>query len=145
MSAWLVSRRHIDALVTATRQLPRWGDTPWSDDPDELGRMLWGECLKSVSSRYPRDGDGEWPGPAGLTRAEIAGYTYTPPTRTAGGETGAPAYDHATLLKAIDCYEYQSSEHDGWRKSIARKLCGALRDHLIGTLPGYSAAPWGIT
>ena len=46
--------------------------------------------------------------------------------------------------KAIDCYEYQSCEHAGWPRSEARALCAALRHRLIGELPGYDAAPWGI-
>lgn len=135
MSAWLVSRRHIDALVTAatTAQFYNRELEQITAEPDALGRLLWGECLKSVSARYPRDGDGEWPGPAGLTRAEIAGYTHTPLT-----------FDPVTLLKALDCYEYQSCEHDGWRTSTAREVCQSLRRYLIATLPGYHNAPWGL-
>jgi hypothetical protein len=47
-------------------------------------------------------------------------------------------------LKAISCYEYQSCEHPGWRKSEAHAFCEALRDMAIGCLPGYDDAPWEI-
>lgn len=138
MSAWIVSKEHIDALVQAAL-IPtphaRDGIIADPDDAHVVGRMLWSECHRSVRSRYPGDADGALPGPTGLTWAEITAYTYTPPS--------APL-PPVVVLKNLDCYEYQSCEHDGWTASEARKFCDRLRDHVIKLLPGYEAAPWGI-
>jgi hypothetical protein len=48
------------------------------------------------------------------------------------------------LLKAVDCLEYQSCEHEGWNKSEAKKECERLRAIATRNLPGYNEAPWGI-
>ena len=45
-------------------------------------------------------------------------------------------------LKALDCYEYQSCEHPEWETSEAFEFCRAMRNLLIGCLPGYDAAQW---
>lgn len=71
MSAWIVSKTHIDYLVTA---LIRAELTDKS--PDEAGRMLWRECLASVAWRYPNDGDGGRPGPVGFHDSEVDTYTW---------------------------------------------------------------------
>jgi hypothetical protein len=94
------------------------------------GRLLLAACVRSVAYRYPHDSDEALPG-AGA-RPET--YHYRPPV----------PFSPVVLLKAIDCYEYQSCEHPQWRTSDARAICAALRHRLIGELPGYSAAPWGI-
>lgn len=47
------------------------------------------------------------------------------------------------ILKAIGCYEYQSREHPGWPKSESYRFCLALRDAMISRLPGYAEAGWG--
>ena len=44
--------------------------------------------------------------------------------------------------KAIDCYEYQSCEHPGWRDSGAKAFCERLRSALIGAMHGYEEAEW---
>ena len=49
-----------------------------------------------------------------------------------------------TVLKALDCYEYQSCEDPGWADSEAAHFCEALRRATIRMLPGYDKAPWGI-
>jgi len=55
--------------------------------------------------------------------------------------------DIAAAMKALDCYEYQACEHDGWEKSDVKAWCHILRRGLLMRLPGfdaaYSAAPWG--
>jgi len=48
------------------------------------------------------------------------------------------------VLKAIACYAYQSSDWEDWERSRASAFCETLRFKLIGILPGYDAAPWGI-
>jgi hypothetical protein len=51
----------------------------------------------------------------------------------------------AAMLKAIDCYEYQSCETPDWEDTEAARFCQALRAHLIHQLPGYDEADtWAI-
>lgn len=102
------------------------------DDADDVGRMLLAENIASVAHRYADDTFDELPGPVRKTRVEDYRYRY--PGR----------FDPVTLLKAIDCYAYQSCEHPRWAYSKANAFCCALRRRLIARLPGYDAAPWGI-
>ena len=157
MSAYIVSKAHIDAIVHTARvgvcgrevnPMTAWNFRYWNGErsvgvrgegsESAVGRMLWIENQRSVSARYPNDRDGEWPGPAGLTLAEIEGYEFqriNPYRRTL---TAVQA------LKAIDGYEYQSCEHEGWHTSEAKMLIDALRKSLIHALPGYDEADWEI-
>jgi hypothetical protein len=59
MSAWVVSRDHLDLLVTAALA---W-DLTALPHVDETGRMLWKENLLSGAYRYPANRDGDRPGP----------------------------------------------------------------------------------
>lgn len=136
MSAFLVSKEHIDALVLSAwlcRDDMKWAGFDVSVDSDKLGRMLWAECLKSVSYRYPNDKDGERPGPINFRDDEVKFYAY--PLATEKPEPVA-------ALKLLACYEYQSCEHPAWPDSDARKFCERLRHALIARLPGYEEAEW---
>ena len=132
MSAWIVMNRHIHVLVQAATRPTEFGPLRFSfqphdpedstrvsvvcTQPDALGRMLLRENIASVAYRYPDDTFDELPG----------------------------SFSVVEVLKAIDCYEYQSCEHPQWKHSEAHAFCAALRRRLIGTLPGYDEAPWGI-
>lgn len=133
MSAFVVDKRHIDVLVTAGLVFKRDGGLYWYDaakqtrkldytTADAVGTMLLAENVKSVNDRYDDHGEAE-------------SYTFT-------FVDGTP--DPVVVLKAIACYEYQSCEHDGWKKSDAKAFCDALQDVAINALPGYGAAPWEI-
>lgn len=133
MSAWIVSKEHIDHLVTGILTAELSDKTP-----DELGRMLWAECLASVAARYPHDGDGERPGPVGFRDNDVKTYTWARTKLLTDGE----------LDKTVACYEYQSCEHYGWRDSEAMRLCNELRNGLARRNGGESpdwpdTAPWG--
>ena len=53
--------------------------------------------------------------------------------------------DIARLLKAIDSYEYQSCEHEGWATSSVAAFCNQLRHALYSRLPGYQDGDgWAI-
>jgi hypothetical protein len=160
MSAYVVDRAHIDALLTAglyhAPQYPGDGCSPlrWFDrDPaendghewyekhhreltretaDAVGRMLWWENLRSVGYRYP---DGELPAPDGML-AELDTYTFN-------RLPGIP--DPVVVLSAIACYEYQTCEHPGWHGSEAQAFCSALKERCIRRLPGWDDAPWEVT
>lgn len=162
MSAWVVSRVHIDLLVKAalvygpgnvsngrlswftvdpeeegygrayaTRQ--KLGETILAD---EFGQLLWTENVCSVAARYPADGWAEdhpdEARPAGDPEAAAAAsYTYREPGYT-------PTL--AETLRLLDCFEYQSCEHDGWNGSQVRRACDALRAQVCGLL---AEGPWG--
>lgn len=130
MSAWVVSRKHIDYLVSAAKQYDphhymRYGETRMAElTTTELGRDLWRENMASVAYRYED---------ARIEDEMLADYRFC-----------RVAIDPVVALKAIDCYEYQSCEHPEWRASKARKFCDDLRGVCICALPGYDQAPWGI-
>ena len=164
MSAFVVDKAHIDALVTAGLAWPRdelrWmtRDTTaddWTGDyaaycatirnltrqltretADEVGRMLWAENVRIVQGRYPDTVEsGEYPGPIDFCDAEVLTYKFEPLRGTV---------DPVIALKALACYEYQSCEHAEWSASEAVRFCEALRLYLIDHLRGYSDAPWEI-
>jgi hypothetical protein len=149
MSAFVVNKAHIDALVTAAAEVRnhdsgmRWfaaegnfarHELTYSDTDrlSEVGMMLWAENVASVEARYPDTLEtGDYPGPASFERESAALYRFD---RT---EVLAPV----VILKALDCYEYQSCEHEGWYASEARQFALALRDKMIHALPGYDNGP----
>lgn len=131
MSAWRVSKTHIDVLVTVAIDARHPGSSFYfyhegegryvtRETADEIGRMLWEENFRSVNHRYDES-------------EPVPEYRFA---RT----EDKPIVE---VLKGIDCYEYQSCEHDEWESSAAKRFCDSLRDTLIGKLPGYDAAPWG--
>lgn len=134
MSAWIVSREHIDILVTAL-------DPSTQAEGDRLGRMLWAECLKSVAYRYPHDTDGGRPGPTDFHDADVQTYIWTP--------REVPA---AWIRAAASCYDYQSCEHPGYKTSEARRIAHSLCEryaaydrHRDYNQPvGPDNPPWGI-
>jgi len=148
MSAFVVDKAHIDALVAAGlraqdgeyAELPLTWSVPRRRAParldylsaDAVGRMLWRENVRSVAARYPNDAV-VW---ANAMR-EADAYTFP-------GTTVVRAPGLAAALKAIDCLEYQSCEHRGWKTSEAKRFCEALRARLVALLPGYREAAWGI-
>lgn len=164
MSAFIVGKPHIDALVHAAaahrvgehHSGMSWyhftvtDDQGWPADmrryevgysdqesQDECGRMLWAENLRSIEYRYPDTIDNQmYPGPGGfLGWPDVEQYTCK-------GLRQAP--DPVAILKAIECYEYQSCEHPGWRTSNAQAFCENLRRKMIVALPGYREADWEV-
>lgn len=149
MSAWIVDKAHIDLLITAGLVLSRpHGPLRWNESSDEnvwksrelrqenaadIGRMLWLENYASVDRLY--GDEDELPGPVGLTFDKVGKYVFRPINGT---------LDPVVVLKAIDCYEYQSCEHPGWKTSEARRFCQSLQSTCIGRLKGYDDAPWGF-
>lgn len=166
MSAFVVSKSHIDALIAAGLT----GSYPLSwyhegehhqlkhDNASNVGAMLWAENVRSVEHRYSPPGReaiyGEgWetpnaPLPGSYTRVEIVPEVQPieMPEWVGGYMFKRPqrAYQGVEILKAIACYEYQSCEHDEWETSEAKTFCKALRSRMIQSLPGYDTAAWEI-
>lgn len=142
MSAYVVDKAHIDALVKAAlgqrQDFRYWHNEEHkrvdSNNAEEIGAMLWNENVRSVSYRYPSDSLESLPGR--IDSPWLTPYTYS--------FMRTPYREPVAVLKAIDCYEYQSCETPDWEQSEAFAFCRALRRHVIGRLPGYDEADWSI-
>jgi hypothetical protein len=109
MSAFLVSQKHINLLVNADREASR---SPVDEEEcNRRGAVLWAENWRSLEALYGDRAEERW---ARET------YVYSP--------LWPRHWKPVEVLKAIDCYEYQSCEH---------------LECMISELPGYDAAPWG--
>lgn len=168
MSAFVVDKQHIDLMVRAAlkacptryagdgrrlswwrtdenggyagwRELNQHAETMEDDDykafytPSQLGQMLVSENVRSVHHRYPdTDPDeGDLPGP--VDAFYMAPYVYADPGRDLSpGE----------VFRAIDCLDYQSCEHEGWRSSEAFAFCAALRKAYCDQIADAEEAAW---
>lgn len=153
MSAFIVSKAHIDALVTAGYDQRREGMSfrrldgsngriPLdATNVDTLGQMLTDAIVASVSYRYPDDMPDELPGPTDHWWLEA----YELPTNLiAPIRMGGPPPTTIEVLKLISCYEYQACERPDWEESAARDYCDYLRRVLVTRLPGYAEAAWEL-
>ncbi len=157
MSAHIVSKAHIDALVLIAAEGPQdraaqYAGDGWStphyrmDDgstldarhnPELIGSLLWQENILSVSARYPTDSFDTLPGPCELSMTDVLAFDYQ--------RAEARRLTTVEALKAIDGYCYQSCEHPGWKASAVYGFVQQLRGSLIGCLPGYDTADsWSI-
>jgi hypothetical protein len=115
MSAFIVDNAHIDVLVNAIAQ---YGVTPNNArrvDYRALGQLLWDENILSVDHRY---------------RESNPQDRYI--LHTTEGNL-----DPLAVLKAVDCYVYQSCEHREWEASDAHTWMTRLREAIYTTAPDY--------
>ncbi len=148
MSAFMVSKEHIDLLVALAIDGPRgvapnvWGAPFFNDNrasresADAMGELLVKENLSSIHGRYPdtvTEPEGT-PGP--FEQYWMQPYVF---------QDRRYRMTVAEAFSAISCYEYQSCEHEEWHTSEARQFCEALRHSLGRCVPGYSDAPWEWT
>jgi hypothetical protein len=103
---------------------------------DDLSEMLRAENARSVSYRYPGYTGNPSPTPPRVLRR---------PRITRSIFSGNPVAELSKLIKQCHCYEYQACEHPEWEGSAARKFVRRIEREAIRRLPGYEAAPWGIT
>ena len=148
MSAWMVSKGHIDALIRISLEGPKDGNRrQWSrpyfqhqeltyTQADLLGETLTKENLASINYRYPDTVHNPDNTPGPVEHYWLEPYEYR--------SSQAKHITAVEALKAIACYEYQACEHPQWEQSEARAFCQLLREHIICALPGFDAAPWGI-
>ncbi len=129
MSAYVVSPDTIDYLVTAARvwRLAADGYLPSAvrDLTDtDLGQILLSENVRSVNTRYNETD-------------ETPTYAYRP--------VPFDALSAVTVLKSVQCVDYQSCETDDWQTTIAHRVLKAIEAGAIAHLPGYRDAAWGWT
>jgi hypothetical protein len=171
MSAFVVSKQHIDRMVEAGLGSGHYDYLSWYhngethklrlENASDVGSMLWAENVESVGFRYSPPGreqiygegfespdDFQLPGKyksetvaPGVAAVEVPEWSdpYTFPLMRSGRRLTP-----VEVLKAISCYEYQSCEHPEWEESEAKAFCEALRDLMIGRLPGYDEAAWEV-
>ena len=155
MSAFEVDETHIDVLLSAALQRVHGSTLSWYHG--EIPETLPGEALPShgdylerlnkTHREVTRDNAGMWGALLVAENRRSVNHRYDEDeieepyelTRYEG------TFVAAAILKAIDCYEYQSCEHPGWKGSEARSFCEALRGRMIGQLPGYDSAKWEVT
>lgn len=128
MSAFQVSDRHIDALLTWVIETPQYqaprkvaGMTVY-DQPDLIGQILVEANNNSVNSRYNDN-------------TEPHEYKFRHFKRV---------LSPVEVIKACDCLAYQSCEFDGWKESKAAKILHDIREGAINMLDGYKSASWSI-
>ena len=134
MSAWVVDGEHVRVLVwaglhfraTTDLELGWYYRKKWHylnrESAAEVGKMLMRANVASVNYRYDE--------------STPVSYHHRAPRHT--------SWSVAEALKAISCYEYQSSERPGWNRSQAKIFCNALKGLLLRRVDGYDDAPWGI-
>ena len=147
MSAFIVSRRHIEVLANA---LLAYGvvaiDETDADQEWKLGTLLWNENIESVSTRYRRDPLGHLPGPS------VESFVYLEAKVEDVMEYMLQPW---SILSLTRCFVYQSCEHDGWDGSQACAYTEALEQEVLKHLglkdmeqarrrPEWDKAPWGI-
>ncbi len=144
MSAFVVDKIHISAILDGARKAgARYNHyfgyyynkehkelTP--ENMNDIGQMLLDENIKSVSHRYEGSYLTDLPG---RTDAEyLLPYKHTQQRR----------FDIVQYIKFIDCLDYQSCEHPEYKTSEAKCFLDALKESLIGMLPGYDEAKWEL-
>ncbi len=137
MSAYLVSDAHLNYLASYITKRDRMNGAahlfisgksvtiPQGDDDgaQKIVEVLIQENLRSLSARYPNDGDA---------------------TAVVPKFQRVITFDAVQVLKACDCFDYQACENDDYELSEAAGIVDAIRRRAIHALPGYDAAKWGI-
>lgn len=130
MSAFIVSRQMIDFIVNQSAIMSANETT--ADQKDRIGQMLWDENVRSVQARYPRSELKDLP----CARGDYP-FRYS--------NTGSkPQYSPLSLplIKAVQCYRYQSSECSDWKDSQAKEFTDRLIGRAIQLIPGYAEASY---
>lgn len=125
MSAWEVSKAHIDALV---QEMGRHG---LIRNADKAGQMLLAENHKSLRARYGDRAETYWPG----MDKRASEYHFN------GIESPLDPVKMDTLAR---CYDYQTCEHSGYEASEAFSLIHELGVRLGIPEDAGLKGPWGI-
>jgi len=130
MSAFIVNKKHIDALVTwagaqhyQIHYYPNGGDwLPIAGREDEVGQVLVNENYRSVNYRYDESDK---------------------PDRYLWSQYSQPL-SAVQVIKACNCFDYQACETDDYPDSEATAIIKAIREQAIRQLPGYEEAQWEL-
>jgi hypothetical protein len=142
MSAYVVSFNHINTLVSFLAQHCRQPRVTLNDgtvlifnqtdDCQRAAEILLAENVRSVSYRYQDDDVSNLPGVIAEAGTAIV-YNpiwYLPPA--------------VAILKACDCYDYQTCENKDYPTTDAWKIVDTVRGYAIRSLRGYEEANWEI-
>ena len=127
MSAFIVSKTHIDSILTAALAYRVEGLT--RETATDRGRELWLANVASVAHRYPQDREHN---EAARRIAEV--YVHRQVT--------VPGIVKAAKL--IDSLDYQCCELDIWCGSPEHAFLNTIREALLRALPGYESAAWTL-
>lgn len=142
MSAFVCSNDHFIAIaVFATRRDhgsmrvdPRYVLAVPGFDPavmtqqetaDAYANILCAENVRSVNHRYTEH-----------TPEDLSAITVTARDMCNSHLTAV------SILKMLDCLEYQSCETEDYESTLAYKLLSQIRASAIRSIPGYETAPW---
>ena len=137
MSAYIVSKQHIDFLVEELTRSGSLYGTPQivcGLSSDRVGEILIAENIASVSYRYGGESLDTLPGP--VDKRDLLDYHFEHPAPMGNREV--------RVLKAVQGYTYQSCEHPGWPESQAARWMEELTSAMISALPGYEEAAWTL-
>lgn len=137
MSAFVVSKKHIDALLTfamrpqyntpsyyiqESKNTDEYKQVNFQDHLNEIGQKLVDQNYASVNCRY--------------NTSEV------PPVYK---------FEHyhrilraVEAIKACDCWNYQSCENRGHEDTEAWEIVDTIRERAIDELTGYDSAMWEI-
>lgn len=124
MSAYIVSYKHIDAILTGYAAT-RWTSAKTEEDLTKLGQLLLAENVRSVAHRYA-----ELPETNRTTE-----YVFKEQSKT---------LKPVALIKLCECLEYQSCETEDYYQTDAYAKLKSIIDSFISLLPGYEKAAWSI-
>lgn len=146
MSAYIVEKNVVLFLVAAmqTRSIGH-GSFSWyhggntrslgctdTEAAADVANLLWRENMRSVSARYPNESSGTLPGGGDNEAVTAADFQHC-----------FDRIEPVQVLKACDCFAYQSCESDDWEETEVFSIVEALRSRAISALPGYDDAIWG--
>ena len=138
MSAWICSDNHINLIATFAAHCNlsvKYKDEviDCAKDPQRIASVLLAENYRSVNHRYSENNSAE------ITYAAVDS-TELPST--------------ASMLKQLQCYNYQACETADYKRTLAKAIVLACIDEVvkrarrtakqIEASAAYNAAPWGI-
>ena len=131
MSAFIVSEQQIELLaVTYVKNTYRGSDL--THEINRTAKLLWKENHKSVNFRYN--------GKTRTPNIKLKEFDYYQDLLT--------NFSKIEVYKLVQCYDYQTCEHDTYKKSKAKMIVNNLlidlADDIICNLPEYDTAKWGL-
>jgi len=139
MSAFIVSERHLSAIVKAAarhhlRLDHRGQGVLLEEERRELFTSLLRVNVRSVAYRYDERDESNLPGPVGGT----GDYRYRP--ETLARQDLAPLQ----TFKLCDNLEYQCDCHPDWDGSVEERFLFRLKTAAMSVCEAYGTALWAI-